>query len=350
MKRTTIRDIARAANVSVATVSAVINGKPSNIRISEETRERVLQVCRETNYSPNVHARRLARNRAETVAFLTPPPGRAREMHLFGAMLTGIQEELARRRYSLILEMTTVEFLQEQRYMRWVRDKSVDGVMAWALDDRHPIISDLVKTGMPLVFIGSKPAGDRIPYVKSDERKGASQAVRYLIENGRRLIAHIAGPFTSDIGRERYEGYREEIARSIGEMPAHYLRLGDFTEASGYECMKDLLRLSPRPDAVFAGNDHMAYGAMMAIEEAGLHIPDDIAVVGADDTELARLIRPALTTVRLPMREMGALAAKKLLRLLDNAPDQAIGDVLPVELVVRKSSGKAAGQLNQATA
>lgn len=344
MKRTTIKDIAKAANVSVATVSAVINGKPSTIRMSEETRERVLRVCREANYTPNVHARRLASNRAEAIVFLTPPPDRTRELHLFGSMLTGIQEETARHRYWLILEMATTEFLAERRYVKWVRNKSVDGVLVWALDDRHPVVSDLIQTNMPLVFIGSEPASGQIPYVKSDEKGGAATAVRYLCTRGYRLIAHIAAPLTASIGRERYEGYREEIARSCGELPAHYLKMGDFTEASGYACMKELLQLPPRPEAVFVGNDRMAYGAMRAIKEEGLRIPDDIALVGADDTELAQLVRPSLTTVRLPMHQMGALAARKLFGHIEGVPDQAMGDVVPVELVVRESSGEAREQ------
>jgi LacI family transcriptional regulator len=340
MRRATIKDIAKAANVSVATVSAVINGKPSTIRIGEETRKRVLQVCREANYAPNVHARRLASNRAEAIVFLTPPPDRARELHLFGSMLTGIQEETARHRYWLVLEMTTTEFLAEQRYMKWVQNRSVDGVLVWALDDKHPVVSDLARTGMPLVFIGSEPAGGQTLYVKSDEKGGAATAVRHLCSMGYQLIAHIAAPLTTSIGRERYDGYREAMAGSFGELPANYLKMGDFTEISGYGCMQELLQLTPRPEAVFAGNDRMAYGAMRAIEDVGWRVPDDIALVGADDTELAQLVRPSLTTVRLPMHEMGTLAARKLFNRIEGAPEQAIGDVVPVELVLRESSGQ----------
>jgi len=213
---------------------------------------------------------------------------------------------------------------------------AVDGVLLVGARARHPLAVTLAASGIPVRCAGRPPDGIDLPYVDMDNRDGGRQAAEHLLLGNRRHIATIAGPPTLPAARDRLEGFRQTL-RDAGmmDMPVAY---GDFTHASGAHATQWLLQRAPHLDAVFAGSDVMAAGAMQALRRAGRKVPDDVAVIGFDDAPIARHTSPQMTTVRQPVEEMAALAARLLMMSLAEGGMPPGNPVLPTELVVREST------------
>ncbi len=333
------------SGVSVATVSRVFNGYTD---VSSETRQRVLASARKLDYTPNAAARTLAKRRSRLIGVILYT-GSAENPDLqhpfFLEVLVGLKHALGVDGYDLLL------FAHEQpgvghgphAYARRARHHGVDGVIVLAVDDaEEPELQKLIASGTPVVAVDLVLSGGRASYVASDNLGGARLAVKHLHELGHTRIATIIGLAHTKPASERLLGYRTALLE-LGLQPRpEYEVQGDFHTASGETAMRELLALAEPPTAVFAASDMMAVGAIKALEDAGLRCPDDIAIVGFDDIQLARLVRPALTTIRQDKRGLGEAAARALVQLVEDDAD-GVPPVwtLPVELVVRESSGAA---------
>jgi LacI family transcriptional regulator len=337
--------VAARSGVSVATVSRVLNGYAD---VSAETRQRVITAARKLDYTPNAAARRLVRRRSQLVGVVleTRQPHPDLQHPFFLEVLVGLKHTLGLDGYDVLL------FAHEQPgagvgpdgFARRARHHGVDGIVALAVDDaEEPELRKLIASGTPVVGVDLEIAGPRATYVASDSLGGARLAVRHLHGLGHTRIGTIAGLPHTKPAADRLLGYRAELqALGLPHRP-EYEQAGDFYVETGETAMRSLLALDEPPTAVFAASDMMAVGAIKAIEEAGLRCPDDVAVVGFDDIQLAELVSPALTTVRQDKRALGATAATSLVRLIDDADAAPHVSMLPVELVVRESCGAPKG-------
>ena len=329
----------------MATVSRVLNGYAD---VSAGTRERVISAARKLDYTPNAAARRLVRRRSQLVGVVleTRDPHPDLQHPFFLEVLVGLKHTLGADGYDVLL------FAHEQPgagvgpdgFARRARHHGVDGIVALAVDDaEEPELQRLLASGTPVVAVDLELAGPRASYVASDNIGGARLAVRHLHGLGHARIATIAGLAHTKPAADRLLGYRDELQQlGLPQRPG-YEADGDFYVETGEAAMRSLLALDEPPTAVFAASDMMAVGAIKALEDAGLRCPDDVAVVGFDDIQLAELVSPALTTVRQDKRSLGAAAARSLVQLIDDADAAPHVSVLPVELVVRDSCGASKG-------
>jgi LacI family transcriptional regulator len=337
--------VAKRSGVSVATVSRVLNGYSD---VSAETRQRVIATARKLDYTPNAAARTLVKRRSQLIGVIlfTGQEHPDLQHPFFLEVLVGLKHSLGGDGYDVLL------FASEQpgasngphAYARRARHHGVDGVVVLAVDDdEEPELQKLIAAGTPVVAVDLPLNGTRASYVASDNLGGARLAVRHLHDLGHERIATIVGLAHTKPAADRLLGYRAEIHDLGLPQRPEYEAPGDFYFESGEAAMRHLLALAEPPTAVVAASDMMAVGAIKAIEDAGLRCPDDIAVVGFDDIQLAELVSPALTTVRQDKRGLGAAAARSLVQLIDDAGAAPHVSVLPVELVVRQSCGAAKG-------
>lgn len=336
--------MAKRSGVSVATVSRVLNGYTD---VSDATRQRVIATARKLDYTPNAAARALVRRRTQLigVVLFTGEEHPDLQHPFFLEVLVGLKHSLGAAGYDVLL------FAGEEpgnggphAYARRARHHGVDGVVVLAVQDvDEPELRKLLDSGTPVVAVDLGLAGKRASYVASDNIGGARLAVRHLHSLGHTRIATIVGLAHTKPAADRLLGYRAEL-QELGLAPrAEYEASGDFYFESGEAAMRELLVLAEPPTAVFAASDMMAVGAIQAIEDAGLHCPEDVAVVGFDDIQLAELVSPALTTIRQDKRELGVAAARSLVQLIDDVDAAPHVAVLPIELVVRESCGAAKG-------
>lgn len=263
----------------------------------------------------------------------------------FGSSFLGIRNRLAAGDCDLLFCATRPVQLGDLARTASVKrtiERGVDGIVVWGFGVSDPEVTTILEAGIPSVFIDHDPIGAHVGHVMSANVEAMSGIVRHLYENGRRRIAHIAGNSNTRPGPDRLLGYRTELAKFGLPMRPEYLEKGDYFHRSGYEASKRLLALPERPDAITCAGDMMAIGAMVAIEEAGLRVPEDIAVTGFDDAPFVATIKPGLTTVRQDAVGMGTAAAEAILRMLERPDEPPPTLVLPAELVIRESSGPAA--------
>jgi len=330
----TLEEIARLAGVSRSTVSRVINHHPS---VRPEVRERVWRIIREVGYQPHAAARNLVTRRSQIVGVVIPETlPKVFSDPYFPAVLRGISDALVERGYHLMLSLLSPQ-QEEDFYQRALRGRVVDGIIVLSAQVTDPLIRRAYQEGLPVVSIGRYPQEPAVSYVDADNVGGGRMATEHLLRLGRRRVATIAGPQTMAPGIDRLEGYRAALqAWGLNPQP-EWIVEGDFTEAGGYVAMRRLL--PARPDAVFVASDLMAVGALKALREAGLRVPEDVAIVGYDDVELARFTDPPLTTVRQPIYELGRMAVQLLLRQLEEGMRDPQRVILPTELVIRSSCG-----------
>jgi LacI family transcriptional regulator len=220
--------------------------------------------------------------------------------------------------------------------------RGVDALMVWGIGNDDPELGPILEAGLPTVFVDHDPLGKRTAHVMSDNVSAMTEMVDHLYLGGRRHIAHIAGNQNTRAGLDRLFGYRSQLSHLGLEAPEEYVQQGNYYHRSAYEGARRLLALPEPPDAITCASDMMAVGAMLAIEEAGLHVPEDVALTGFDDAEFATRLKPPLTTVRQDAHGLGTAAAETLLRMLADPEAVPSVVVLPAELVIRESSGPAA--------
>lgn len=336
-KRVTSRDVAEAAGVSRTTVSFVLNDV-QNIQISEETRQRVWEAARRLGYYPDASARSLASQRSGNIGvLLCRSADRVFSDVFLAEVLTGIHEVIHPRRYHILLEAIE-DLTVPDAYIALVRSRQVDGLIISGprTDDRQ--LRNLEAEGFPVVLLGRLP-GSGLCQVDVDHRAAARTAVDYLLHRGHRRLAFISqGPPIYTATQARLHGYSETLSAAGLPRDEALIQHGNFSRASGYVAMQELLRLEQRPTAVFVGSDLVAFGALAAARDAGLRIPEDVAIVGFDDVPMAADMTPPLTTVHLPARLLGHTAAEILMRQMKGEAITQRTVLLDTYLVVRQSA------------
>jgi DNA-binding LacI/PurR family transcriptional regulator len=333
----TIEDVAKHARVSIATVSRVLNGSAG---VGDETRKRVEAAIAALDYRPNPAARSLRSNRSRIIGLLISDI----QNPFFAALIRGVEDEALRHEYSLILCNSDESPQREQQYLEVLYLERVAGIIV--VPTREQLAQDIRKRyrdrGIPIVTVDRRVKDQDIDAVLSDNVLGGHEAVAHLIANGYRRIGAVTGPQAVTTGRERLEGYRKALHEAGIPLDPALERSGAFTVASGRELTEQLLDLTPPPDAIFAGNNLLTLGALHAIHDRDLKVPDDIALVGYDDIPWAELGTISLTTVTQPVYELGSTAALRLFQRMTTPPDQIQGRreiILAPTLRVRGSSG-----------
>ncbi len=348
----TIHDIARLAGVSNATVSRVLNNKPD---VNPETRERVLRIMEEHEFVPSMAASALAGRHSKLIGVLVPSLN-----HPFIAeIIRGVAAESEEQGYEIVLYTV----LQQQDRMeiinRILATKLTAGLLAIQVGQSSEYLTRLYEQGFPVVIVTDQVEPTSVPWILTDNRRGAYNATRHLIALGYRRIAHIYGRQTFCCSLERYEGYCDALREAGIPLDPRLVVYGDFEPLSGRICARQLFSLPEdvRPTAIFSSNDMMSYGVISAAEEFGLRIPKDVALVSFDDIPSSAHLCPALTTVRQPFFEMGQHGTELLLHLIEkvHAPERYIGMKratlgqqkpirieLPTSLVIRESCGSIA--------
>ncbi len=331
----TLELVAAEAGVSRATVSRVVNGSP---KVNAEIRRNVERAIERLGYVPNAAARSLVTRRSDSVGVvITEPTNRLFTDPFFPRLLRGISGRLSAQGLQLVLLMPESRD-EESSLERYLVRGHVDGVVLVSLHGSDPLPAHLVAGGIPIVIGGRPPAGVAASYVDVDNREGAMTAVRHLADQGRRRIATIAGPQDMAPGIDRLKGYRDALADlSLAHDPKLETH-SDFTSEGGAEAMRLLLEARPDLDAVFAASDFIAAGALSVLRAAGRTVPGDVAVVGYDDSPLAEVVDPRLTSVRQPIEEMGAELVQLLVACIEDPRRPARHVLLSTELIRRESS------------
>jgi LacI family transcriptional regulator len=336
-RQATSKDVAELAGVSRTTVSFVLNDVPG-VKITNETRERVLRAARELDYYPTAAARTLASGKTQRIGLVLGEGHERLAADAFlPSFLQGITSSLHRRNYLLVLQLAE-DVPTHEAYVRLIREQQVDGLILSGARSDDPLLKDLANDQFPLILHG-QPEGCDLPAVDVDNRAGGYQATTHLIGLGHRRIGFISNAPLSYAGaRDRFAGYEQALGEHALPLAEGLVQTAVFMPDSARAAMKAMLELPERPTAVFAASDVVAIGAMSAIQLAGLRIPRDIAVVGFDDIFLAAYLQPALTTVRVPAYGLGWTAAEILMSLIEGE-EEVSSVTLETELVVRASCG-----------
>ncbi|MEF3113194.1 LacI family DNA-binding transcriptional regulator [Streptomyces chrestomyceticus] len=311
--RPTLEEVAARAGVGRGTVSRVINGSP---RVSERTRSLVQQAVADLGYVPDRAARALAGHRADTVALVVPEAEtRLFAEPYFSGILRGVSAGLADHDMQLLLTLIRTS-KERRRFADYLAAHRVDGVLLVSVHGDDPLPDLLGRMAIPTVLNGRRTAGETVPYVDSDNTGGAQSALEHLIGRGRRQVATITGPPDMYVAHCRLDGYRQAVRAAGHPEDDALVARGDFTEEGGRRALRELLARRPALDAVFCASDVMAAGARRELRTAGRRIPDDVALVGFDDSAIARHMDPPLTSVRQPIEEMGRAMAGLLMELI----------------------------------
>ena len=330
--KVTIRDVAREAGVSVATVSRVFNDSGP---VGVETRKRIVAVAAALRYIPDSAARSLITRRTHTVGVLLP------DLYgeFFSEVIRGIDATAQAAGYHLLVSSSHNDRVAIEAAMRAMRGR-VDGLVVMSPDvDAHALVANLADS-TPVVLLNCDVAGSGFDSLNIDNFGGAAAMVTHLMSLGHDRIAFIGGGERNHDAAERLRGYRETLAGAgIGGRP-EWERRGDFTESGGHRAAREILGLDPRPTAIFAANDSMAIGALSALREAGVRVPEDVVVVGFDDIPIARYMSPPLTTVHVAINELGERATRMLLQAVEGKNQHVkCQETLPTTLVIRRSCG-----------
>jgi LacI family transcriptional regulator len=330
----TLEDIGRIAGVSRSTVSRVINDKSN---VNPAVRERVLAVIERTGYSPNVLARSLVSGRTGVIGLVIPSRVHSLfEDPYFARLIQGISSASNAAGNTLSLFIFQNEEEEAALYPRVVKSGVLDGLILTATRMADPLLSRMAVGEIPLVIVG-RPDIDGVSYVDADNRGGGSTAAMHLADLGHRRIGLISAPANTTAGLDRMSGFIEGLAQRGLVLHPELREDGDYSGESGYRAMQNLI--PKRPDAVFAASDTMAAGALRALREAGIRVPEDMALMGFDGLPASERAVPPLTTIRQPVTETGARAVQMLNELINGESRRPHVEIMPVELIVRGSCG-----------
>lgn len=332
----TINEVAKRANVSKSTVSRVINNtKP----VSEEVRKRVLAVIKSTNFKPNATARSLSLKKSHLIGLILPDLSNT----VFSRVISGIETFMRDKDYHLLITATDFNIDMKIEHIQILKDKGVDGLILVTDHGNEEFYQAMLDFKKPIIMIGSDSTIDSIPVVKIDNYKAAADATNYLLELGHNKIGMIRGPLIDpQSGKERFEGYRDTLLEKelYNEL---FVMEGWYSFDDGYDCMTKILLKDVRPTAIFCACDLMAVGAMKCAMDRGYKIPEQISFLGFDDVDIARMYNPALSTIRQPFEEIGKIAIKELIMMIENKlfyeTGELIGNhILQHQLMVRNST------------
>jgi LacI family transcriptional regulator len=331
----TLEDIARQTGVSRSTVSRVVNDHPN---VSEKVRKRVLEAIHDTGYHPNAAARTLASQRSWMIGLILPRSVSSFFTDPYFPRLTqGIAYACNQKNYTLSLFLVGTREDEEMIFPRVSRKGFQDGILLQSGQIGDHLIDRLVNSNIPLVIVGRPVHSHDVSFIDVDNVSAVYNAVSHLIRLGYKRIGTISGSAKSAEGLDRRQGYIKAITERGEDVDPSLVVEGDFSEQSGYFAMQQML--AAKPDAVFAASDMMAIGAIRAVREAGLRVPDDIAFVGFDDLPIATLTDIKLTTVRQPIFQFGAQAVEILNDLIENGIKPSRRVIMETELIIRDSCG-----------
>ena len=330
-----LADIAKKANVSKMTVSRVLSGKG---QVAPETTERVKKIIAELDYHPNLIARSLSSKQTMIIGVIIPKIEQMFLDNYIAQILSGITDVALQNNYRIMLCPIAPKWNQSTEYINLARSGLFDGLILvkTRLDD--PNIEVLAKSNFPFILVNHKKYSKNINFVDSRNIEGAKMAIHYLYELGHRYIAFVAGSMFETNGRDRLKGYKDAMKNYGLEYDDNWIVFGDFNKEKAYQESKKLLNTEKRPTAIFCSDDYMAIGVIENIKEKGLSVPKDIAVVGFDDIELAAYVKPALTTIRQPMYELGKTSSQALLNLISGKQKTPLQKLLDVKLIKRESA------------
>lgn len=331
-----LEDIAKKAGVSRSTVSRVIN---HDRYVSEKTRQRVWEVIKQNGFEPNPAARALVTRRTRIVGVAIPQTTNVffGDNSYYPMLLQGVGETINRRDYAMLLWLNASNEERQTFAKRVARNRQTDGFVITSVIEDDPLFNRFVESNRLFVMVETPPARhEQINYVTIDNIRAAEVTVEHLVSLGRRRIATITGQLNIRDGLDRFTGYKNALHRADLPLDSNLISEGLFNRQAGYDGLKQLL--GHKPDAVVCGGDTIAVGAIEAIHEAGLRVPDDIAVIGFDDLDVAVQGDPPLTTIRHSVQRVGEVAAGLLIDLVEGKlhPPQHI--VLPTELIIRRST------------
>jgi DNA-binding LacI/PurR family transcriptional regulator len=329
-----LKDVARAAGVSAATVSRVLAG---SALVSEETRARVQQAVSALGYKPNRVAQRLrsTTGHASLIGLIVPDI----QNPFFAEMVRGVERVAERQGYMVFIGNSDEDAVRERRLLDLMRAESVAGIILPASSDIAQAVTELAAGGLPIVCVDRRVPRVALDTVIADNVHGARMAVDHLLRIGHRRVGYVGGRPELSTSRERLQGYQQALEEHGVPFDASLVREGDSRQAGGRQMTADLLRLPQPPTALLVGNNLMTLGALETIHLMGLRIPDDVAIVGYDDIPWALAFHPPLTAVRQPADEIGQRAAELLLQRIDNPKRSTSIVMLQPELVVRQSCG-----------
>jgi DNA-binding LacI/PurR family transcriptional regulator len=334
----TIKDVAKKAGVTIGTVSRVLNNKRW---VSEECRTKVLASIKELHYKPQAHARRLRQKHSQICGVIAPHHTSVFHSPFFTQIMEGLEAVAAENHYRLLLHPLTETARAQVSYRTLLGDGSVDGMFvlnAWSTDVS---VRELSEANVPFILINGKIAGhEDLPYVGFDNRGGVKIAIDHLVKQGHERIGIINGRMTTTNALERFQAFQENLSEHHLEFEKEWVADGDFEEEGGYLAAKKILKATRKPSAILCASDLMAMGAIRALKENDLLVPEQVSVVGFDNMEEAAYHEPALTTVAFSAYDMGKLAAQKMFQIIGGEELVARATTLQAKLMERESTRK----------
>lgn len=328
----TIYDVAREANVSMATVSRVVNGNPN---VKPATRKKVLEVIERLGYRPNAVARGLASKKTTTVGVIIPDISSP----FFAELARGIEDIATMYKYNIILSNSDQNKDKELHLLNTMLGKQVDGIvfMGGNISEEH--VAEFKRSPAPIVLAGSLEDSEQVPSVNIDYEQATFDAVNTFIEKGHKRIAMVIGPFHEPINKEKkLVGYKKALEAAGILVEEDLIVEGDYTYDSGIEAFEKLLELSDKPTAIYVGSDEMAVGVVHGAQDKGYSVPDDFEVISSDNTRISLMVRPQLTTVIQPLYDIGAVAMRLLTKFMNKEKVSEHTVVLPHRIELRSST------------
>ncbi|MFS0636679.1 catabolite control protein A [Mesobacillus foraminis] len=328
----TIYDVAREANVSMATVSRVVNGNPN---VKPVTRKKVMEVIDRLGYRPNAVARGLASKKTTTVGVVIPDISSP----FFAELARGIEDIATMYKYNIILSNSDQNKDKELHLLNTMLGKQVDGIVFMGGNITEDHVEEFKKSPVPIVLAGSVEESETVPSVNIDYEQAMFDTVQAFIDKGHKKIAFVVGPLQEPINQEKkLAGYKRALEQAGYDYDEELVVEGDYTYDSGIEAIEKLLELDSKPSAIIVGSDEMALGVVHGAEDRGHKIPDEFEVISSDNTRLTLMVRPQLTTIVQPLYDIGAVAMRLLTKLMnkEQVEDQAV--VLPHRIEYRNST------------
>ncbi|MGI8383025.1 catabolite control protein A [Robertmurraya sp. P23] len=328
----TIYDVAREANVSMATVSRVVNGNPN---VKPATRKKVLEVIERLGYRPNAVARGLASKKTTTVGVIIPDISNP----FFAELARGIEDIATMYKYNIILSNSDQNKDKELHLLNTMLGKQVDGIvfMGGNISEEH--VAEFKRSPAPIVLAGSLEDSEQVPSVNIDYEQATFDAVNTFIEKGHKRIAMVIGPFHEPINKEKkLVGYKKALEAAGITVDEALIVEGDYTYDSGIEAFDKLIELPEKPTAIYVGSDEMAVGVVHGAQDKGYSVPDDFEVISSDNTRISLMVRPQLTTVIQPLYDIGAVAMRLLTKFMNKEKVSEHTVVLPHRIELRSST------------
>ncbi|NOU94031.1 substrate-binding domain-containing protein [Paenibacillus sp. LMG 31456] len=332
MKRATLKEVADKAGVSTATVSNTLNGTRF---VREEVKLKVYSAIQELNYQPNIVAKSLRIQESRIIGVLISDIANP----VFSNIVRGIEEELAKSNYSVLLCNTDSSVEKERKYLNVLIGKRVDGLIVSSAGNSGDYFRSLEKTGVPIVFLNRCPEFMNSDVIMANNIQGAYNATEHLIQHGYSKIGIIAGPSSISTGKDRLTGYKKALKENGIIELASIIKEGQFTVESGYSRMKELMEQDLKPDAVFISNNSMTLGAYKYLKQSNIQIPNQVAVLGFDDPDWVEIVEPPVTTIRPPSYRLGVNAADLMMMRIKEKDVKREIMYMDTSLIIRRSCG-----------